>query len=220
MLTFIGDQAINLRSLSLDLISFSDEQFKALLLAILRSKSLRALTLSSVHLDTDYKLELLTGFIGQNKNMITKLTLAENQITSMDTFLSLIYLNKSLKELHLINQSYFRSESKLNESDVKNVITKENRTLEKLSLSLGMLKTIKPLIRCFVTFTRLKEFALTNIDLNNKMYFQVIDNYLISNPNLCKLTLSNVKMGYDQFIILAGTIRNSRKLRSLNLSNN
>jgi hypothetical protein len=99
-------------------------------------------------------------------------------------------------------------------------VTKENRTVEKLSLSLGMLKTIKPLIRIFVTFTRLREFSISNIDLNNKTYFQVIDNYLISNPNLCKLTLSSVKMGYDQFIILAGTIRNSRRLRSLNLSSN
>lgn len=88
----------------------------------------------------------------------------------MDTLLSMIYLNRSLKELHLINQTYFRSESKLQESDVKQV-TKENRTVEKLSLSLGMLKTIKPLIRCFVTFTRLREFSISNIDLNNKTYF-------------------------------------------------
>jgi hypothetical protein len=108
----------------------------------------------------------------------------------------MIYLNRSLKELHLLNQSYFRSQSQLSEAEVKQV-TKENRKVEKLSLSLGMLKTIKPLIRCFVTFTRLRDFAISNIDLTNKMYFQVIDNYLISNPNLAKLTLSNVKMGYD-----------------------
>jgi hypothetical protein len=87
-------------------------------------------------------------------------------------------------------------------------------------MSLGMLKTIKPLVRVFNIFTRLKEFTLTNIELTNKMYFQVIDNYLISNPYLKKLTLSNVKLGYDHFIILAGTIRNSRRLRYLDLSNN
>ena len=119
ILKFIGEQAVNLRALSLDLISFSDEQFKSLLMAISKSQSLRSLTLSSIHLDTDYKLELLTGFIGSNKNPLNKLTLAENQITSMDTFLSMIYLNRSLKELHLINQSYFRSESKLQEAEVK-----------------------------------------------------------------------------------------------------
>ncbi len=221
LLAFIADGAINLRNLTLDLISFSDEQFKALLLAINKSKSLRTLTLSSVHLDTDYKVELLTGFIGSNKNALSKLTLAENQLTSLDTFLSMMYQNRSLKELNLLNQTYFRSESRLTEGEIKNSpLSKENRTVEKLSMSLGMLKTIKPLIRVFATFTRLKEFNLSNIELTNKMYFQVIDNYLISNPFLAKLTLSNVKLGYDQFIVLAGTIRNSRRLRSLDLSSN
>ena len=174
-----------------------------------------------MHLDTDYKVELLTGFIGSNKNALSKVTLAENQLTSLDTFLSMMYQNKSLKELNLLNQTYFRSESRLSEGEIKNSPpSKENRSMEKLSMSLGMLKTIKPLIRVFATFTRLKEFSLSNIELTNKMYFQVIDNYLISNPYLAKLTLSNVKLGYDQFIILAGTIRNSRRLRSLDLSSN
>lgn len=128
-------------------------------------------------------------------------------------------MNKSLKELHIMNQSYFKAESKLCEGDVK-ATQKENRVLEKLSLSLGIMNTIKPLIKCFCTFTRLKEFSLSNMELNSKMHFQVIDNYLIANQNLAKLTLSNVKMGFDQFIILAGNIRNSRRLRSLNLSSN
>lgn len=84
----------------------------------------------------------------------------------------MMYHNKSLKELHLLNQTYFRSESRLQEAEIKNSpLSKENRTLEKLSMSLGMLKTIKPLIRVFNTFTRLKEFSLSNIELTNKMYF-------------------------------------------------
>jgi hypothetical protein len=29
-------------------------------------------------MDTDYKLELLTGFMGSNKNILNKLTLADN----------------------------------------------------------------------------------------------------------------------------------------------
>jgi hypothetical protein len=172
LLNFFANGSINLRNLTLDLISFSDDQFKALLTAISKSRSLRSLTLSSVHLDTDYKVELLTSFIGNNKNILSKITLAENQLTSLDTLLSLIYLNKSLKELNILNQTYFRSESKLMESEIKsNSTQKENRVLEKLSMSLGMLKTIKPLIRVFNTFTRLKEFSLSNIDLSNKMYF-------------------------------------------------
>ena len=84
----------------------------------------------------------------------------------------MMHHNKSLKELHLLNQTYFRSESKLTENEIKHApLSKENRVLEKLSMSLGMLKTIKPLIRVFATFTRLKEFSLTNIELTNKMYF-------------------------------------------------
>lgn len=108
-----------------------------------------------------------------------------------------MYLNKSLKELHIMNQSYFRAESKLVEGDVKQSTHKDNKTLERLSMSLGVMKTIKPLVKCFCTFTRLKEFSLTNVELNTKMHFQVIDNYLIANSQLAKLTLSNVKMGYD-----------------------
>ena len=130
------------------------------------------MTLSSVHLDTDYKVELLTGFIGSNKNILSKITLAENQLTSLDSFFSMMYHNKSLKELHLLNQTYFRSESRFAEGEIKSTpLSKENRALEKLSMSLGMLKTIKPLIRVFTTFTRLKEFSLSNIELTNKMYF-------------------------------------------------
>ena len=96
-----------------------------------------------MHLDTDYKVELLTGFIGSNKNGLSKVTLAENQLTSLDTFLSMMYQNKNLKELNLLNQTYFRSESRLTEGEIKNSPpSKENRTVEKLSMSLGMLKTI------------------------------------------------------------------------------
>ena len=123
-----------------------------------------------MHLDTDYKVELLTGFIGSNKNAISKITLTENQLTSLDTLLSMMYLNKSMKEVHILNQTYFRSESKLTEADFK-TLQKENRVVEKFSMSLGMLKTIKPLIRVFCTFTRLREFSLTNIELTSKMYF-------------------------------------------------
>jgi hypothetical protein len=79
-----------------------------------------------------------------------------------------------------MSQSYFRGESKLLETDVK-AIQKENRTLERLALGLGVMNTIKPLIRCFITFTNLKEFSLVNIELSSKLHFHVIDNYIIAN---------------------------------------
>lgn len=47
-----------------------------------------------------------------------------------------------------------------------------------------------------------------------------IDNFLIANPGLQKLTLMTVNMGLDQFMILSGTIRNSKKLIKLNLCSN
>ena len=80
-----------------------------------------------------------------------------------------MYQNETLKDLTIMNQSYFRSESKITEPEIipsklpgggSKGITKENRTLERLSLNLGIMKTVKPLIRCFITFTRLRVFAL------------------------------------------------------------
>jgi len=174
-------------------------------------------------MDTQTKQELLTGFLGSAGTHLGKVTLAENQLTHLDDLFTLMHLNKSLKELHIMNQSYFRTESEtVHDQGFYGApkVTKENKTLEKLSLSLGVMKTIKPLIKCFSSFTRLKDFSLSTMELNSKLHFMTIDNYLISNPFLTKLTLSNVKMGFDQFMILAGTIRNSRKLRSLNLSHN
>lgn len=129
-----------------------------------------------------------------------------------------IFRNKNLRELTILSQSYFKASSKLNEEqDIRQA--KENKTLEKLTMGLGVMKTIKPLIKCLCIFTRLKELRVVNVELS-KLHFQVIDNYLISNPHLQKLVLSNVKLGYDHFMLLAGTIRNSKRLRSLNLSSN
>lgn len=75
-----------------------------------------------------------------------------------------------MREMHIQSQSFFRTESKLVEGDVK-ATYKENHTLERLSISLGMLKSIKPLIKCFCTFTRLREFYLSNVELTTKMHF-------------------------------------------------
>lgn len=79
--------------------------------------------------------------------------------------------------------------------------------------------TIKPLVRCFTTFTKLKSLNISSINLS-KMHFMAIDNYIIQNSGLTKLTLMNVKMGSDELMLLSGTIRNSKKLVKLNLCSN
>lgn len=118
LLKFIQEGASSLRNLSLDQIQFTDDQFRLVLFAIQKSKSLRGLVLSSIHLDSDFKVELMTGFIGSNSTHLTKLSLVENQIATLDHLFSQIYLNKSLKELHIMKQSFFRAESKISELDV------------------------------------------------------------------------------------------------------
>jgi hypothetical protein len=50
-------------------------------------------------MDTDFKVELLTGFVGSAKNALAKITLVENQLTNLDTLLSMVHLNKNMKEL-------------------------------------------------------------------------------------------------------------------------
>jgi hypothetical protein len=54
-----------------------------------------------------------------------------------------------------------------------------------------MINTIKPLVKCFCTFTRLQDLKITNVNLS-KLHFMAIDNYMIANPGLRKLTLMNV----------------------------
>jgi Ran GTPase-activating protein (RanGAP) involved in mRNA processing and transport len=73
----------------------------------------------------------------------------------------------------------------------------ENKYLRKLSLSLGVMKTVRPLVQCLTRYSKLQELSLSNLELGSRLHFATIDNYLIYNPTLVKLTLSNVKMGYD-----------------------
>jgi hypothetical protein len=60
----------------------------------------------------------------------------------------LIYLNKSLKELNILNQTYFRSESKLMESEIKsnstqNVFYDKNGTVIFESYGAGNPENVK-----------------------------------------------------------------------------
>ena len=67
-----------------------------------------------------------------------------------------------------MNQTYFTKQSKLTEEDVKK--PKENYALERLSLELGVMKTIKPLIKAFSIYTKLKELSICHMDLT-KLHF-------------------------------------------------
>ena len=80
--------------------------------------------------------------------------------------LSQMFINKVLKEIVLVQQSYFKtslmtpkeptqndefkvSGSGLVDDDYLCMSKAENRTLEKLTLGLGLMCTIKPLVQCF-----------------------------------------------------------------------
>ena len=118
-------------------------------------------------MDSDYKVELLTGFVGSNKNGIARLELSENMLPNLDV-LSQIYINKNLKELTLMSQTFFITNSVLDEPKFRDI--KINKTLERLHLGLGIMRTIKPLVYCLSSFPKLKSLAITNVDLG-KLYF-------------------------------------------------
>lgn len=86
-----------------------------------------------------------------------------------------------MKELCIWNQSYFKEKGKLEPAEI--VQTKENKSIEYLNFSLGLMTTIKPLVKCLCTFTRLKDLRISNVNLY-KLHFLAIDNYLIANSNL------------------------------------
>eukprot|EP00347_Sterkiella_histriomuscorum_P008952 403343108 len=215
-LEYIANGAINLRSLSLDNLALSDDQFKLILASVSQNKSLRHLKLTSIHMDSDKKLGFFTGFIGCKQTTLASITLADNYLQNLD-ILEQMHFNQHLKELTIMTQTYFRNSSTLTEDQFKDI--KPNKFVQKYVMGLGVIKTIKPLIIALNTFPNLRDLRIQNVELTN-LHFKVIDNYLIQNPDLQKLTLMNVKMGYDQFFILEGTIRNSKKLRKLNLSGN
>ena len=54
----------------------------------------------------------------------------------------------------------------------------------------------------------------------SKLHFMAVDNFLIANPNLQKVTLINVNLTSESFRFLAGTIAMSTTLRSLDVSQN
>lgn len=113
-------------------------------------------------MDTDFKLGLMNGFMAGNKKLV-KITLSSNMLNNLE-ILSQMFINKVLKEIVLVQQSYFKTSlmspkeptasenfkfpdtcSNKNE-EYLGVSKAENRALEKLTLGLGLMCTIKPLI--------------------------------------------------------------------------
>ena len=157
----------------MDAINFNDHQFKEFLEQINESKSLRTLKFSRIPLDTDFKLGLMNSFLAGNKKLI-RVELSQNMLNSLE-ILSQIFINKCLKEISLTQQSYFKTslmspnvptgggslenqhqfpwsepaektESQDDENKYLSFEKLENRTLEKLTLGLGLMCTIKPLV--------------------------------------------------------------------------
>mmetsp|Transcript_443 Transcript_443/g.497 ORF Transcript_443/g.497 Transcript_443/m.497 type:complete len:138 (-) Transcript_443:421-834(-) len=124
--------------------------------------------------------------------------------------------NKKLKELQVIHQTYFKDRSAFNEKEAGQ---HQNQCLERLTFSMGLMTTIKPLVQSLAMFNGLKVLKLMFIPLN-KMHFMVLDNYMIQNPFLKALHLVSVKMGLDEFMLIQGTIINCKHLRKLNFNSN
>ena len=128
---------------------------------------------------------LMNGFMAGNKRIL-KITLSQNMLNSLEV-LSQMFINKVLKEVCLMTQSYFKtslmtpSEGLTGREDDEDFRSQfENDTVEKLTLGMGLMCTIKPLIQCFQTFTKLKTLIINNINMS-KLHFMAIDNFMISN---------------------------------------
>ena len=89
--------------------------------------------------------------------------------------------------------------------------------MRKLKISRGYLASIKPLVRCLITFSHLVKLELSYIKLS-KLHIMAVDNYLIQNPRLHTLKLVGVKMTSDLLKLIAGTVEGSRNLRTLDLA--
>ena len=96
---------------------------------------------------------------------------------------------------------------------------RENKSMRRLKISRGYLATIKPLVRCLITFSCLVKLEISYVKLS-KLHVMAVDNYLIQNQSLKSLKLVGVKLTNDLLKVIAGTIEVSRTLNSLDLSRN
>lgn len=64
-------------------INFTDQQFKTFLENINQNKTLKILKLQHIFLDTDFKINIMNGFLAGNKKLI-KVKLSHNMLNNMD----------------------------------------------------------------------------------------------------------------------------------------
>ena len=70
-----------------------------------------------------------------------------------------MHLNHNLRDLSIMAQTYFMTNSSsLTEQIFRDL--KPNRSLEKLTIGLGMMKTIKPLLMSLNVFTKLLDLRI------------------------------------------------------------
>lgn len=85
-----------------------------------------------------------------------------------------------------------------------------------MTLGLGLMCTVKPLIEIFQTFTRLKVLTINNLNLG-KLHFMALDNFILVNRYFRKLVLINVSMTSESLKLIYQSIQKAR-LGSLDLS--
>ena len=93
----------NLRSFHIERVDLSS-QFIRLLSAISSSETLQELKIASIPITIEYRLERLQNMFKKAYNL-KKVILQKNKLVNLN-FLSLIYQNKTLLELELINQNF------------------------------------------------------------------------------------------------------------------
>jgi len=157
---------------------------------------------------------MLKVFLGNNKTL-KSIHLSYNLIQTFEVF-SQMHTNKTLKEIFLSSQAYFTEDKPFGPDKLKQI--KENLSLETLHLTLGIMKTIQPLVRAFNTFPRLVDLSITNIAMT-RLHYMTLDNYLISNPRLRKLALVGVGLTSDYFFYISDSLSQC-PLRKLNLNSN
>lgn len=96
---------------------------------------------------------------------------------------------------------------------------KENDIVQKLLLSVGTMETIKPLVRCFVTFHNLRKLHISYIALS-KLHFMAIDNYIVQNNRLKSLKLISVKMTHDHLRLIINALEVQPAVKTIDFSYN
>ena len=94
---------------------------------------------------------------------------------------------------------------------------RQNLACKKLRLSQGTISSIKPILKCFLTFPNLKKLELSHLALG-KIHLMALDTYIVQNSCLKSLKLVGVRLNLDGLRLLSGSLELSKSLSKLNLS--